>query len=83
MTTNINEKVKQYISEYNQKLQGLNQKLQDAKTRIQYLELEVRMLTEKEIPEASTIRVLEGDGSLEAKLKKTLAKYQQELQEKQ
>jgi hypothetical protein len=79
----VKEKATAFIDRYNQKLQQLNQKLQSCNERIEYLELETRFLQEKEIPEAQTKRVLEGDATLEKKLKKQLQKYQGELQEKQ
>jgi hypothetical protein len=78
---NVNDKVNQYINEYQQKLQGLQEKLQVTSDRINYLELEVRMLQEVEIPEAQTKALLEGTGeALVVKLKKSLTKYSEDLQ---
>jgi hypothetical protein len=78
----IQEKANQFLQEHQMKVNGLNQKLQDTSARVQYLEMEVRMLSEVEIPTAQANTLLnDADAGLVTKLKKALKKYQDELQE--
>jgi hypothetical protein len=78
----IQEKANQFLHEHQMKVNGLNQKLQDTSARVQYLEMEVRMLSEVEIPTAQANALLnDADAGLVTKRKKALKKYQDELQE--
>lgn len=78
------EKAEQFYNEYQEKLDKLKELTKNSLERAEYLQLEVRMLNEVEIPRAQTKAVLEGTGNSEVtKLKKQLQKYQDELREKQ
>ncbi|WP_413308811.1 hypothetical protein AA0X95_11035 [Bacillus sp. 1P10SD] len=80
----VKQQVESFIEEYNQKQTELRTRLQDTSERIEYLQLEIRFLTEKEIPSASAKAVLEGtDDSHVNKLKKSLQRYKDELEMKQ
>lgn len=83
MTTAI-EKAERFYSDYQKKLEELKELTQKNYERAEYLQLEIRMLNEVEIPKAHTKAVLDGTGNNEVvKLKKQLQKFQDELQEKQ
>ncbi|WP_066385492.1 hypothetical protein [Neobacillus mesonae] len=77
------EKVQQFLTEYDTKVNKLNERIDSCSTRIEELQLEIRFIKEKELPEASIQRVIDGNTALEAKLKKNLAKLEAELIEKQ
>jgi len=77
----VKDSVTAFVNDYNEKLNQLNEKLQSCSNRIEELQYEIRFLKEKEVPEATTIRVLQGDSSLEKKLKKSLSRFEEELQE--
>jgi hypothetical protein len=80
----VKNQVETFIQEYNQKQTELQERLQDTSNRIEILQLELRFIQEKELPEASTKAVLDGtDDSHAKKLKKDLQKYQAELETKQ
>lgn len=77
------DNAKEFIQEYKAKIQEIQKKIEACTPQIEYLQLEIRMLNEVEIPKAQTQAVLEGTGkSNVATLKKQLQKYQDELQEK-
>ncbi|WP_413299718.1 hypothetical protein AA0X95_16615 [Bacillus sp. 1P10SD] len=79
----VRHQVESFIEEYNNKLSDLYGRLQDTTERIEYLQLEVKMLQEVEIPEASASAVLNGtDESHVNKLKKQHQKYNDELEMK-
>lgn len=78
------DKAKQLITEYNEKLQGLQNKVSDCEKAMELLQLEVRFLQEKELPEMQSRVLLDGmDASHVTKLKKRLEKFKEELQDKQ
>jgi acetyl/propionyl-CoA carboxylase alpha subunit len=79
----VTAKIQQYVDDYRSKVNELTGRIAATQNRIEEIELEAKYLREKEIPEASVKRVLDGDSSLEIKLKKTLAKLEAELIEKQ
>jgi hypothetical protein len=80
----VKQQVESFISEYQSKLSELNTRLQDAVERAELLQLEIRMLNEKEIPDAQAKAILGGgDEGHVNKLKKQFAKYSDELQAKQ
>ncbi|MFJ7729277.1 hypothetical protein ACIQXV_24530 [Neobacillus sp. NPDC097160] len=80
----VKTKVESFIEEYNQKLQDLQTRLQDAVAQSEYLQFEIKMLNEVEIPQATAKAVLEStDDSHVYKLKKQLSKYQEQYQAKQ
>lgn len=79
----VTEKINVFITEYNQKVNHLTERIDGSNKRIEVVKLEARYISEKELPEASVKRVLDGDIALEAKLKKKLEKLETELQEKQ
>ena len=77
------DNAKEFIQEYQTKIQEIQKKIEACTPEIEYLQLEIRMLNEVEIPKAQTKAVLEGtDKSNVAKLKKQLQKFEDELQEK-
>jgi hypothetical protein len=80
----VKNQVESFIQEYNQKQTELQDRLQDTANHIEILQLEIRLLNEKEIPEASAKAVLSGtDDSHVKKLKKSLQRYSEELEAKQ
>lgn len=80
---NVSEKINTLIAEYNEKVNQLTERINTTGQRIAENKLVARFIREKELPEASVKRVLEGDTALEAKLKKKLEKLETELLEKQ
>jgi chromosome segregation ATPase len=80
----VKNQVESSIQEYNQKQSELQERLQDTSDRIEILQLEIRLLNEKEIPESQAKAVLGGtDDSHVKKLKKSLQRYREELEAKQ
>ncbi len=78
------DKITAFSNEYKAKISQVEERYAACSQRIEELQLEARFIREKEIPEASVNRVLNGDGGgQEAKLKKSLAKLEVELVEKQ
>jgi uncharacterized protein (DUF342 family) len=78
----IQDKVNQFLVSHNSKLQELSNRLHNTENQITYLQLEIRMLQENELPQAQASVVLDGtDAGQVNKLKKSLKKYQDELQE--
>ncbi|QFT88067.1 hypothetical protein FIU87_05390 [Bacillus sp. THAF10] len=77
------EKIQNFISEYRIKVNKLKERTAATNQQIEEIKLEARFIREKELPEASVKRVLEGDSALETKLKKKLEKLEAELAEKQ
>ncbi|MED4037047.1 hypothetical protein [Niallia taxi] len=75
--------VTEFIKAYKEKVNQLNERIEGCNNRIEELQLEVRFMKEKEIPEASIQKVLTGESGLETKLKKKLDKLEAELVEKQ
>jgi hypothetical protein len=74
------DKVKDFINQYNEKIQELSEKLQVSQEQAEYLRLEIRMIQEVELPKSQADEVLNGTTGQSAKLKKDLAKYQDSLQ---
>lgn len=79
----VTAKIQQFVDDYRSKVNELTGRIAATHNRLEEIELEAKYLREKEIPEASVKRVLDGDSSLEQKLKKSLAKLEAELIEKQ
>jgi hypothetical protein len=74
------DKVKDFISQYNEKIQELSDKLQASHEHIEYLTLECRMIETVELPKSQADEVLNGTAGQSAKLKKQLERYQESLQ---
>ncbi|MDI2586613.1 hypothetical protein OR571_05560 [Psychrobacillus sp. NEAU-3TGS] len=79
---NVTEKINTFIAEYNNKLNQLNERIESSSKRVTEIEMEIKYISQKELPEASVQRVLSSESGLENKLKKTLIKLQTELEEK-
>lgn len=76
------DKAKQFIEKYNADVQKIKEKIDACPAKIEYLQLEIRVLNEFEIPKAQQKAVLgETDNSQVKKLKKQLQKFEEELQE--
>lgn len=75
--------VTEFINAYKEKSNQLNERIEGCNNRIEELQLEVRYMKEKEIPEASIQKVLTGEAGLKTKLKKKLDKLEDELVENQ
>lgn len=79
---NVTEKIKSFIAEYSEKVQQLNKRIEASSQRVNDIEIEMKYINQKELPEASINRVLSGESGLETKLRKSLVKLQTELDEK-
>jgi hypothetical protein len=78
--TVVKNRIIEFIDEYEDNLGLLNKRISDTHKRIEEIQLEIRYINEKELPEAVEKRVLDGDGNYESKLRKTLEKLKAELQ---
>ncbi|USK45514.1 hypothetical protein [Cytobacillus oceanisediminis] len=77
------EKINQFISVYRNKVNELNEKIAATSQQMEDMKLEARFIREKELPEASVKRVLEGETAHEAKLAKKLEKLEADILAKQ
>ncbi|MGE6488790.1 hypothetical protein [Paenisporosarcina sp. NPDC076898] len=80
---NVTEKINAFTAEYNEKVNQLKERIDGTSQRVSEIEMEIKYINQKELPEASVQRVLSGEAGLEAKLKKSLIKLETELQDKQ
>lgn len=77
------EQAIKFVDEYKEELAKVNDKILECSSRIEELSLEIKYHKEVSIPEAIEVRVLQGDSTLENKLKKALSKFEGELAAKE
>ncbi|MDF2039351.1 MULTISPECIES: hypothetical protein [Cytobacillus] len=81
--TKATEKIMAFIEEYKSKVNQLNEKIAATSQEMDDMKMEARFIREKELPEASVKRVLEGETAHEAKLAKKLEKLEADILAKQ
>lgn len=79
---NVTEKINAFIVEYKNQVNQLNERIDSSSKRVTDIEIEIKYINQKELPEASVHRVFSGESGQEAKLKKLLFKLQTVLEEK-
>ncbi|WP_409253851.1 hypothetical protein V1502_08120 [Bacillus sp. SCS-153A] len=77
----VKDKAAAFLTEYKNELSLLQERIITAEKRIEDISLEIKYLEEKEIPEAVQKRVLSGNRTQEAKVRKQLDKLKCEKEE--
>jgi DNA repair exonuclease SbcCD ATPase subunit len=80
--TTMKDKAAAFVATYQKELATIQEKISQTERRLEDLQLEIKFIQEKEIPEAVQRRVLTGDKQQESKVRKALEKLQKEYQEK-
>jgi hypothetical protein len=80
--TSAKDKAAAFVAPYQKELAAMQEKISQTESRLGDLQLEIKFIQEKEIPEAVERRVLTGDQQQEKKVRKSLEKLQKEFQEK-
>jgi predicted nucleic acid-binding Zn-ribbon protein len=80
--TTMKDKAAAFVAAYQKELATIQEKISQTEQRLEDIQIEIRFLGEKEIPEAVQRRVLTGDKQQESKVRKALEKLQKEYQEK-
>jgi hypothetical protein len=80
--TSAKDKAAAFVATYRKELAAIQEKINQTEKRLGDLQLEIKFIQEKEIPEAVERRVLAGDQQQEKKVRKALEKLQKEFQEK-
>jgi hypothetical protein len=80
--TSAKDKAAAFVATYQKELAAMQEKILQTESCLGDLQLEIKFIQEKEVPEAVERRVLSGDQQQEKKVRKALEKLQKEFQEK-